>query len=225
LEWTSFNWDGARTEQELTRAIQLNPSYAPAHDVYAWVLSARGRADEAIREAKKVIELDPLGMTARSHLGDAYYYAHRYPEAIQQHRSALDLYPAASEPNQDLALDYLVSQSYQNFLLQAEQWMKVCGEFSSASAAAELHRLKSAEYQQGVRVLIEQALRQRKKAYASSVWVATLYARNGEIPRSLEWLETAREERDPNLLYLAVDPAFDNARSDPRFQTLVAQVQ
>jgi len=225
LEWTSFASKAGRTEQELTRAVQLNPSYAPAHNAYARVLTAVGRSDEAIREAKKVLELDPLGMAGRINLGDAYYYARKYTDAIEQHRNVLKIYPTASEPNQDLTLDYLLSGSYQNFLLQAELWMKGCGEVSSTSSAAELHRLKTADYQQGVRILIQQALRQRKKAYSSSVWIATLYAQNGETGQALDWLETARDERDPNLLYLAVDPAFDKAHSDPRFQALIAQIQ
>lgn len=225
LEWTSFAWTAARTEQELTRAIQLNPSYAPAHDVYAGVLTALGHSDEAIQEAKRAVELDPLSLTARSHLGDAYYFARRFTDAIENHRRAFDLYPTSFEPNQDLTLDYLVIKSYQQFLAQAERWMKVSEEVASTSAAAKLHRLKNADYQQGLIILIQQAVRQRKKGYASSVWIATLYAQSGETVQALGWLETARDEHDPNLLYLAVDPAFDKARSDPRFQMLIAQMQ
>ena len=225
LEWTSFEWDGSRTERELQRAVQLNPSYAPAHDIYAWVLSAEGRSDAAIGEAKRALERDPLGVLARSHLGDAYYYAHRYANAVEQHRKALELYPTAAEPSQDLALDYLLNGMPADFLAQAERWMNVCGETSSRLAAARLHQLKRTDYQQGLKILIQQALAQRKIAYASSTWIATLYAQNRETQQTLAWLETAYDERDPSLRYIAVDPAFDYVRSDPLFQRLAAQVQ
>lgn len=225
LEWTSFEWDRTRTERELERAIQLNPSYAPAHDIYAWVLSARGRADAAIGEAKRALELDPLGVETQSHLGDAYYFAHRYSNSIEQHRGVLELYPTASEPNQNLALDYLVNRMSSAFLVQAERWMNVSGEASSRLAAASLHQLKRTDYHQGVTILIQQAIAQRKIAYASSAWIATLYAQNGQTEQALAWLEAAYEERDPNLLYIAVDSAYDGLHTDPRFQRLAAQIQ
>jgi tetratricopeptide (TPR) repeat protein len=162
---------------------------------------------------------------AQSHLSDAYYYAHRYTDAIEQHRRALELHPTAAEPSQDLALDYLLNGMPADFLAQAERWINVCGETSSRLAAARLHQLKRTDYQEGLKILIQQALAQRKIAYASSAWIATLYAQNRETQRSLAWLETAYDERDPNLFYIAVDPAFDNVRSDPQFQRLSAQVQ
>ena len=224
LKWTSFEWGGARTELELQRAIQLNPSYAPAHDIHAWVLSAEGRADPAVGEAKRALELDPLGVLAHSHLGDAYYYAHRYTEAIPEYRRALELHPTAAEPIQDLTVTFLLSRRPADFLAEAEHWMNVSNEQFSRQAAAELHALKRTDSQRGIGVLIEQALAQRKIAYASSAWIAILCIQNHDADQALGWLATAYEERDPGFLYIGVEPAFSDLRSDPRFQRLVAQL-
>ena len=99
--------------------MQLNPSYAPAHGIYASVLTAAGRSDESIAEAKRAIELDPLGAETRAHLGDAYYYARRYTDAIQQYRRALELHPTAAEPSQDLTVTYLLTRMRVDFLVEA----------------------------------------------------------------------------------------------------------
>ncbi|HZW85760.1 MAG TPA: adenylate/guanylate cyclase domain-containing protein, partial [Nitrososphaerales archaeon] len=47
-------------EDEFKKAIQLNPSYATAHHWYGIRLFRTGRLDQALQEAKKAQELDPL---------------------------------------------------------------------------------------------------------------------------------------------------------------------
>src|SRR2546426_7287473 len=48
---------------------RLKPSYAPAHQWYSSYLVALERFDEAIAEAKRTQELEPLSFVASSHLG------------------------------------------------------------------------------------------------------------------------------------------------------------
>lgn len=55
FEW---DWDGAASS--FKRAIALDPSYAGAHQWYAWCLLVAGRADETITAMKTALELDRL---------------------------------------------------------------------------------------------------------------------------------------------------------------------
>src|SRR5262249_13554642 len=48
--WYDHNWRGA--ESELKRAIELKPDFAEGYTLYAWLLDATGRVDEAIAAAK-----------------------------------------------------------------------------------------------------------------------------------------------------------------------------
>jgi serine/threonine-protein kinase len=43
----------------------------------------------------------------------------------------------------------------------------------------------------------------------------------GDRARALDWLETAYAERDPQMLYIGINPIFDPLRAEPRFQALV----
>src|SRR5262249_23881684 len=52
--------DPARAEDEYKRAIALNPNYAHAHNWYSIFLVSLFRNPEALREAKRAYELDPL---------------------------------------------------------------------------------------------------------------------------------------------------------------------
>src|SRR5262249_10909867 len=55
-----FDWDWAGDERLLKQAIEMNPSYANAHGVYAEFLATVGRTQEAVTEQRKAHELEPL---------------------------------------------------------------------------------------------------------------------------------------------------------------------
>jgi hypothetical protein len=40
----------------------------------------------------------------------------------------------------------------------------------------------------------------------------------------MEWLDKAKTERDPFLIYIKMDPNFDNLRNDPRFAALMQSI-
>jgi len=220
IEHDAFEWEAAKTEKELRAAIELNPNYAPAHDRLSMLLQEQGRGEDAVQEAKRALELDPLSINIGAHLADAYYFARQYKQAIAQRRRVLELHPTASEPNQDLALDYLADGDPGQFLTQAQQWLEISGEASGAEAAARLRSLKPADYHEGLQILIQQAMAQRKTAYASAMWIATLYAENGDKEMALTWLAKGYDEKDPDIFFMRVEPALDSLHSDPRFQRL-----
>ncbi|MGH9875452.1 MAG: winged helix-turn-helix domain-containing protein, partial [Pyrinomonadaceae bacterium] len=62
-----YDWSGG--ERAFKRAIELNPSYALAHHMYANLLEGSGRFDEAIAERTRALEIDPLSLRTSSLLG------------------------------------------------------------------------------------------------------------------------------------------------------------
>lgn len=59
---TFYDWDWAGAEAESRRAIELNPSYATAHQWYGDALLQMGRVVGAIAEEERALELDPLSL-------------------------------------------------------------------------------------------------------------------------------------------------------------------
>jgi tetratricopeptide (TPR) repeat protein len=55
---------------------------------------------------------------------------------------------------------------------------------------------------------------------AGAYGYATIYAQWGDTPKALEWLETALQLRDPQLIDLKTDPLLDPLRKEPRFQAI-----
>src|SRR6185295_750204 len=71
---------------------------------------------------------------------------------------------------------------------------------------------------------LERKLEATKKVRSSSYSVATICASAGERDQAFEWLAKAFTERDPMLVSLRTDPAFDVLRSDSRFGALINQI-
>jgi hypothetical protein len=60
-----------------------------------------------------------------------------------------------------------------------------------------------------------------KERYIPPYHVAQIYARLADKQQTLAWLEQALNDRDTQLTYMKVEPAFDEIRSNPRFQQLL----
>ena len=84
LAWADLisgdNWPGA--EVEIKRALELNPSDADSHQWYGSILRGMGRLDEALAEARKAYDLDPLPPSRQWFVCVSAFFADRNEEAM-----------------------------------------------------------------------------------------------------------------------------------------------
>src|SRR5207248_1406697 len=106
LAWRLFiyDWDWPGAEREFRRAIELDPTYAPAHQWYATLLVSQRRTEDAIIEAHTAMELDPGSVTARRSAGWVHCYARRFDQAIRHLARAIEINPTAEETFRVLGL-------------------------------------------------------------------------------------------------------------------------
>jgi len=71
---------------------------------------------------------------------------------------------------------------------------------------------------------LEQLKKLSKQKYVSPYLIAEIYAGLGEKDQALEWLEKACDEHATSVIFLKVEPSFDDLRSDPRFQEMVRRI-
>ena len=64
-----------------------------------------------------------------------------------------------------------------------------------------------------------------KRKFVTSYGVALVYAGVGENDTALTWLGKAFDERSHWLVWLRLDPRWDNLRLDPRFSALVSRMK
>ena len=74
-------------------ALFLSPESAEGHDLRGWALYLLGRFDEAVRELRLAVQLDPRMACARAHLGAALLAIEQEDEGGWQLNRAIDLDP------------------------------------------------------------------------------------------------------------------------------------
>ena len=218
-----WDWDRTATEREFQDAIKLKPGYAPAHQWYSSYLVAVERFDEAIAEAKRTEELEPLSFVASSHLGWIYYLAGQNDKAIEQCRKILELDPSSFPARRYLGLAYEAKGMYPEAIAEFQTGVKLSGSPLMHALLGHAYAVsgRSAEAKQ-VLVDLQQLQGQR---YVSPYTVAAIYAGLGDDEQAFKWLETAVEGRDIWLMNLKVDPVFAKLRSKRQFTDILARIR
>jgi tetratricopeptide (TPR) repeat protein len=111
---------------------------------------------------------------------------------------------------------------YEEAVAEAKKYFAVLGHNEVAEALARGYA--EAGYPGAMSLAAEKLAARSKLTYVLPTRIAALYAHAGRKDRALDWLETAYEERDPNMVYLSVYPTWDSLRSDPRFQSLLRRM-
>jgi TolB-like protein/Tfp pilus assembly protein PilF len=218
-----YEWDWAAAESEFKRAIDLNPSYATAHQLYAEFLTAMGRMEEAIVEIKRAQELDPLSLIVGTVVGWVYYRARRFGRAIDQCHRALEL-----DPNFAVAhhlLGWVCNQEgrHEEAIHEARQSVDLSGG-SSLMKASLAHASAAAGMPWKARELLAELREESLEVYVPPYNIALIYMGLGQNDQALRWLEMAFEERYGWLVYLNADPIWDPLRKDAAFQSLVERI-
>jgi adenylate cyclase len=79
-----YEWDWNAAERSYQKAIELNQNNADARWFYGMGLAAHGRYDEAINQAQRALELDPLSLLVNVQVGWIYWLADRMDDVIAQ---------------------------------------------------------------------------------------------------------------------------------------------
>lgn len=219
----NFDYDWDFIEREYRRAIELNPGYANAYHWYSGLLVGMGRSTEAIAAIRKARELDPLSPRIMANVGLILYFAHQYDDAVNELTKARQ-FDSSGAPDEYLAMSYVELQEYEPAIAAAERNCKLPGAPVSYQLdwAYALARAGKAEK---ARNLLKQVLARKDSSYVPALWISRVYVALGELDTAMNWLEQASEERSPQLTFLAVDPRFEAARSNPRFQMLLRQMR
>jgi eukaryotic-like serine/threonine-protein kinase len=203
-------------EVEIGKGLSLDPSYALGHQVFCWFNDEMGKAQEAITECRKAMELEPLSLLYNTMLGFSYYFQRDYEHAIQQLNKALEI-----DPTYALAVEGIAETYWQmgNYKQAMDQRIKALHLWGDDVRAKELRETFEKLGYKGV-------LRKDAKfceAADDPYHAASDYAMLGEKDAAFAALEKAAAAGN-FLDFLKLDPALDNLRPDPRYADLLRRI-
>ncbi len=219
----AYDWDWLGGEREINRAIQLNPGYASARHWRALFLSQMGRHTEALAEIRKARSLDPLSPRINANIGGVVLYvARQYEQAIQELQKALELFPDDPAANLFLGAAFSAVGRHDEATAQIRRSLTLQPAHPATSLALARILARGGKRQEAKKI-IEAVLKTHDK-YVPPLLLAAAYAALGEKGQAFAWLEKGYAERDSDMEWIRVAPAFDPIRSDPRFTALLRKM-
>jgi TolB-like protein/Tfp pilus assembly protein PilF len=221
-----YDWDWKSGEREFKRAIELNPGDAISHIWYALFLMRTGRHDEAIDEADRALELDPLSLYINQSVGHVLCLTNEPDRAISVLRRILEMDPNYSAAHILLGVAHLYKAEYEEAMAEFQLGM----EGSSGMEPAAQMMLGTVYALTGRRdeslQIREDLLERSRQEYVPAVFPAVVSFALGEVDRGFELLDKAYEEHDLYLTVLKRSPQLDilDIRSDPRYIAMLKKI-
>jgi TolB-like protein/predicted Ser/Thr protein kinase len=224
--YMEYDWDFAGGEAEYKKALELDPSDAGAHWLYAFDLALLGgREQEAVAEINRAHQLDPMSAVISAWVGVIHIKARRFDEAIAVCKRVANEIPTFAVVRSYLAQAYWGKRMYPQVIEEWKAFGQLTGDPRESDFASALKQgFSSAGWKGALNKGIEVRQAQRKTGYTSAYAIAQLYADLGDKDKAFRWLNTACQERDSSLEGLKTDFLLDPLRSDPRFAELVRKV-
>jgi Flp pilus assembly protein TadD len=224
--YMEYDWDFAGGEAEYKKALELDPSDAGVHWLYAFDLAMLGgREQEAVAEINRAHQLDPMSTVISTWAGFTHIRARQFDEAIVVCKNVANETPTFAVAHSFLAQAYWGKRMYPQVIEEWKAFGQLTGDPRESDFASALKQgFSSAGWKGALTKGIEARLVQRKGGYFSAYNIAVLYADLGDKDQAFRWLNTACHERDSSLEGLKTDFLLDPLRSDPRFAELVRKV-
>jgi TolB-like protein/Tfp pilus assembly protein PilF len=208
----NLSWDWATAATEFNRALELNPSVAPIHERYAVYLERTGKTSEAIAEARRGLELDPLSERSFTNAAFTYYFSRRYDEAIATTQNGPRHQGDPFLLGDVLAEKGMYKDAINEFLKDGDSPHKL-GHLGNAYARAGQVR--------EARKILAELIGYVGKHEIGRYEIALVYSGLGDKDEAFAWLEQAYKTHSEGLTNLKIDPCLDPLRSDPRFADLL----
>jgi serine/threonine protein kinase/TolB-like protein/Tfp pilus assembly protein PilF len=223
---TVDDWDWSGAKKEFQRAIELNPRYPEAHQLYGGYWQAMGRSDESLAERKLAQELDPLSLVMNFELAQALYFARKYDQAIEQFQKNLELDPSFPPFYAIAPAAYEQKGMYEEAMTGFQKAMTVIRgpQGRSMSMAGLGHVYAISGKKEEARAELDELKRLAQQEFVPAGAIALIYAGLGEKDQAFAWLEKAYDEHEFEMAWLKVEPRWDGLRSDPRFADLLRRM-
>lgn len=220
---TWWDWDWPAAERSCRRAIEINPNGADGHRAYSVLLSDLGRHEQAIAEARRASELDPLALITNAIEGHVLLYAGRTADAAAQLHATLELDDNFWITHLFLGKVHLADNDLPSALAEFRK-AQVLSAQNSETVSMVGYALARSGDRKSAQAALAELLERGSHQYVPPFNVAMLYNGLGDTNNTFAWLEKAYADRDVRLTFLKVEKKWDALRADERFVALAKKM-
>jgi tetratricopeptide (TPR) repeat protein len=210
----NIEYDMRSAKAALDRALALGPSSPRVHSYLANLYAWTERFPEALAEARRERELDPLSVSASIGLAGALYANRRYDEALAELDELRDVDPPLARTLMLTGSIYLSKGMVAEGLEALRKWDPENPKYG--------HALAVTGQRAAARRMLEEALARYREGDGGTDGIAMLYEGLGDYDQAFIWLGKAIDEHE--LTVAIMSPSFARLRADPRFDRIRARL-
>jgi TolB-like protein/Flp pilus assembly protein TadD len=215
-----LDWDLAGADEELKRALQIDPNSAPAHFFAGLHPLFRGELEEGLQLILGAQKLNPVSPII-SYVATAAYLANdRIDDAIVEGQRTLQLDPNYFYLDSVLAAAYREKGNFPEAIALYTKAEEATHLPSSGLAITYARMGRQVE----ARNILAQLVQAREQRYLSAPLIAAISTALGDKEGAFHWLERAYEEHSGVLQWIAFLPEFRALHSDARFPHLLQRI-
>jgi serine/threonine-protein kinase len=212
-------WDWPGAERAADRAIRLAPSSGLARVRHANVLSATGRHEEAVAEARRAQQYDPNSVGVNFRAGFSNFYAGEFDQAIVEFKKAIDLEPRFGFAHAGIAISEAQKEGRLAEAVEAAQTAVQVDESPLVLAMA------AGVYAAAGKAGMALELKKRSmEEFVCAYEIAIIHINLGETEDALDWLVRAADDKPVCMPYAKVDPRLEPIHSHPRYVKLIRRM-
>lgn len=211
--------DFRTADQELKRAIALNPNYSMAQHWYALYLLVTGRPAEALARNDIARQINPFSVPINNARIMILTSLRRYNEALTQAETLREIEDNYASHEHKARL-YRLKQMYAEAMVEEARSAVLSGSKQRQIDQEEITRVYG---QAGYAASVRKQLELRSSGYPgtyAACEVAASAAEAGNTDEAIRWLQRSYADKEFGSYPIKVSPEFDSLKSDPRFQEI-----
>ena len=217
------DWDWEGLDRDFLRAIELHPAQPIVYYWYGEFLMSMDRPEEAIAMTRRAQQADPLSPVIAASLAMILYLARKYDEAVKVLQRAQEIDPSHFLPHLRMGLVRLQQKSHAEAIRELQTAARLANHSTETLAALGTGYAMAGMSGEAHRI-VAQLQASQAEHYVLPYNIAKIYAAACDKERTLEWLERAYQEGNPDLIELNSEPVFDGLRGEPMFSELMRRI-
>jgi DNA-binding winged helix-turn-helix (wHTH) protein len=202
-------WDEA--DEASRKAVELEPENPNVRMIRAQLLSCLGQHDEAIREARLAVDLDPIHLRSHMHLTKVLCHARMWEACVHAGKSGLEVCP---DPYIGIyASQALIEMGKPQEALELNLQTRRAGNLLAAEVAYNAYIAARAGTPSEAVSALQYLEQSRGHRYVPAITLCWLELALGHDDSAMNWLLTARAEGEPYLAFIDVDPMYGRLRT------------
>jgi serine/threonine-protein kinase len=220
----AWDWDWAAAGQAFNRASAAGAGLASLHFHYGLdFLTPLGRLEEALRELRQALHLDPLSPIVHTAVGGCLYRMRRWDEAEESLRETLHANPEFGHAHWSLGRVLIEKGRSEEALTCFQHTLQVMGQIPAGLAEIGYCHARMGQ-REPASATLHQLQHLQQERWVSPLNLALVHVGLGDHGAAIACLEESYEKRIRQLVWINVDPRYDPLHGMPDFERLIARL-